>query len=74
MSDEIDLQARLKRIGKEVRDLRAHAAELAREGGADVAYWWNQPADWWEFWLPQSGWIGGAVLGALAASIIALIV
>ena len=26
--------------------------------------WWFHPADWWEFWYPQSGAQGGGMVGA----------
>jgi hypothetical protein len=25
--------------------------------------WWIEPAEWWEFWMPQSGAIGGVIAG-----------
>lgn len=28
--------------------------------------WINKPAKWWQFWLPQSGIVGGSILGLLA--------
>jgi len=26
-----------------------------------IRQWINTPAEWWEFWLPQSGLVGGVV-------------
>lgn len=27
--------------------------------------WFQQPAEWYEFWMPQSGPIGGLIFGAI---------
>ena len=29
--------------------------------------WIYAPANWWEFWKPDSGWIGGILLGSVNA-------
>ncbi len=26
--------------------------------------WLTHPAEWWEFWYPQSGYAGGGMIGA----------
>lgn len=35
--------------------------------------WFYKPAKWWQFWLPQSGMEGGAILG-LILSVIGIII
>lgn len=35
--------------------------------------WWFKPAKYWQFWLPQSGIIGGMILGAFILAIIIVI-
>ncbi len=30
-----------------------------------VYLWVTADAEWWQFWLPQSGFRGGCVLGAI---------
>lgn len=32
--------------------------------------WWLAPAEWWQFWFPQSGGIGGAIFAAIAGSVV----
>lgn len=29
-----------------------------------ISRWWFRPAMWWQFWLPQSGIPGGAIVAA----------
>jgi hypothetical protein len=31
--------------------------------------WWMKPARRWQFWLPQSGILGGMILGAIIIAI-----
>ena len=41
--------------------------------GRFVSAWWRQPAAWWQFWHPMSGFPGGAILGlTLLAILLAL--
>lgn len=28
-----------------------------------LAAWWNKPSQWWQVWMPRSGWFGGIVCG-----------
>jgi glycerol uptake facilitator-like aquaporin len=32
--------------------------------------WWLREAEWWQFWLPQSGPIGGGIGGTLLGTIV----
>jgi glycerol uptake facilitator-like aquaporin len=34
--------------------------------------WWFAPADWWEFWLPMSGPLGGSLMAAFVALVVCL--
>lgn len=29
--------------------------------------WYNTPAEWYHFWLPQSGLFGGVIMGLILA-------
>jgi hypothetical protein len=31
----------------------------------DEDVWWLRDAEWWQFWMPQSGLIGGCIVGLL---------
>lgn len=32
--------------------------------------WLDADAEWWEFWMPQSGGIGGAIVGGVITSLV----
>lgn len=32
--------------------------------------WTSKPAKWYQFWLPQSGYRGGLILGAILAALL----
>lgn len=36
----------------------------------EILRWWRTPAAWWQFWLPQSGFIGGLLFGALITQLL----
>lgn len=36
--------------------------------------WWNKPAEWYQFWQPQSGWKGGVILGVIVGLLISWLV
>ena len=36
--------------------------------------WWNRPAARWQFWNPQSGLVGGLIMGSVLFAITAWIV
>jgi hypothetical protein len=36
---------------------------------SEIFKWLTKPARWYEFWLPQSGIVGGMIFGALFAVI-----
>lgn len=47
-----------------------HEIEAARTSTASphvdpIIAWIARPARWWQFWLPQSGIAGGAIIGAI---------
>lgn len=33
-----------------------------------VAIWFLRPAQWWQFWLPQSGKYGGLIAGSVISA------
>jgi glycerol uptake facilitator-like aquaporin len=33
--------------------------------------WLHKDAEWWQFWLPQSGPVGGMIMGVILASFLA---
>ena len=35
--------------------------------------WLFEPAKWWQFWMPQSGFLGGCIMGLYIALFLALI-
>lgn len=39
--------------------------------------WYHKKAKWWQFWLPQSGFLGGCIAGSiifLACSLIIIFI
>ena len=58
-------------MGKEDEGAERSPTEEHDMKGA-ILEWFYRPAQWWQFWLPQSGFIGGLILMGLAVTLIAI--
>jgi hypothetical protein len=56
------------RLPKHPKDITAEAngeRDVVPESVTMLRRYWNHPAKWWQFWWPQSGFLGGLFWGTL---------